>query len=673
MTTLDTSIPISTRKSTQFAFQHFFEMGESASPFFDPFAQRLSHNLLLKASLFAAFLLAVGWSFSRSILLEPIGQILLVCVFLIVGIPALIESIEDVFLRFDINIDVLMTVAAFSSYFLGSGFEGALLLVLFAISGSLEDAVTTKAKSALASLHKLAPKTAVIVHQDGNTSERAVQDVAIKSKILVRSGEIVPLDGIVVEGVSSVSLAHLTGENIPQRRQKGDEVPSGARVNEGSLVLEVTHTSQDSTVAKIVQLITKGQDAKPKLERWFERFGRAYSLSIIAFFVLFSFVGALILGMPYLGVGGSIYRGLAFLITASPCALILAVPIAYLSSLSSCAKNGIVLKGGVVLDALNDCHQIAFDKTGTLTFGELSLKEIIHESSLSVEEILMCCSSLERHVVHPIAKAICNAAKLKSLQVGQTKDIRSIPGIGVFGKILINGTWQDAFIGSFDGLQAVPTPRINEEMKKAQETGLIVTFAKIGNDVILLSLEDKARPFVKNMLKSLEDEGISAIMLTGDHYESAKKIATELGLKNFEADLSPEDKLNRISELSKKSGLAMVGDGVNDAPSLARATVGIAMGKIASSTAQDAADIVLLRDNIEHLDWLFQKAKKTKKIVLQNLSLALLAICGASIPALFGVVPLWLAVILHEGGTVLVGLNACRLLRVNAHQGIAHP
>lgn len=665
MTTFDTPIPISTRKATQLAFQHFFEMGldESASPFLDPLGKRLSHNLLLKASLFSAVLLAIAWGFSYSILLAPIGQALLVAVFLIVGIPALIESIEDIFLRFDINIDVLMTVAAFSSYFLGSGYEGALLLVLFAISGSLEDTVTTKAKSALSSLHRLAPKTCFIVHSDGHTTERAVQDVALKSKILVRSGEIVPLDGIVLEGVSSVSLAHLTGENIPLKRQKGDEVPSGARVNEGSLVLEVTHTSQDSTVAKIVQLITKGQEAKPNLERWFERFGRVYALSIIGFFVLFSLTGASLLGIPYLGVEGSIYRGLAFLITASPCALILAVPIAYLSSLSSCAKKGIVLKGGVVLDALNDCHQIAFDKTGTLTLGELSLKEIVHENNRSDEEILGLCSSLERHVVHPIAKAICNEAQLRDLANYETKDVRAIPGLGVEGNVLIDGKWHNAFIGSYEGVSTFATPQLQDAMKKAQNEGLIVTFARIEKDVILLAMEDKVRPFVKTMLKNLQDDGIKAIMLTGDHYESAKKIAQELGLQDFEAGLTPEGKLNRISELSKKSGLAMVGDGINDAPSLARATVGIAMGKISSSTAQDAADIVLLRDNIEHLDWLFVKAKRTRKIVFQNLTIALTAILGASIPALFGVVPLWLAVILHEGGTVLVGLNAIRLLR----------
>lgn len=373
--------------------------------------------------------------------------------------------------------------------------------------------------------------------------------------------------------------------------------------------------------------------------------------------------------MDFLGREGSIYRSLAFLITASPCALILAVPIAYLSSLGACAKKGIVLKGGVVLDALERIKIVAFDKTGTLTLGELTLDDILgpfEEAHLTKDEVLALGAALERNAVHPIAKAIVRSAQDKNLELATAADVQVIPGYGV--EAVIDG--KKVYIGDLTrAVQYLPKEAIDSLVARAhsvQKEGNIIACLTVDTFSFLLVFSDRARPGIKRMLDALKASGRKLVMLTGDHYESAKNIATQVGLEDFEADLKPEDKLARISQLAAASGLAMVGDGINDAPSLARATVGICMGQVGSATARGAADVILLHDNIELLDWLFAKASQTRKIVIQNLLIATIAIICGTIPSLLGVLPLWLAVIVHEGGTVLVGLNAIRLLDKNA-------
>lgn len=647
-----TKIPLAKRHHQEFNVRDFFEMGleESASPFLTPLARRVSKNFPLKTSIFASLLLLASYLLSLHSGYKELSFILLAAVFLIVGVPALINAVEDLVLERDCNIDVLMTLAAFSAIFMGSGFEGGLLLVLFALSGAIEDSVTLKAKSALLELHRIVPTKAYLL-EEGQLREVAIQDVPIDAKVLVRAGEVVPLDGIIVEGASQVSLQHLTGESVPMRKLKGDEVASGSQVIDGSLTIQVTHVSQDSTVSRIVQLITEAQSKKPALERWFDRFSRVYAISIIGLFFLFAMTLPFLFGIDYLGKEGSIYRSLAFLITASPCALILAVPIAYLSSLGACAKRGIVLKGGIVLDGLEKSHVVAFDKTGTLTLGELTLEEIrgpFERLGLAQDDLLVVAASLERNAVHPIAKAIVKCCQEKGLQFLAVDEVRVIPGYGVEGTI----SQSKAFIGS-----------VEEGELQAQKEGNIVAMLRFKEEAFLFIFSDRARPGVKRMLKALKGMGKKILMLTGDHKESAEKIARQVGLEQFEADLKPEDKLARISELSKTCGLAMVGDGINDAPALARATVGICMGQVGSATARGVADVILLHDNIELLDWLFLKAAKTRKIVTQNLFIATGAIILGTIPSLFGLLPLWLAVVVHEGGTVLVGLNAIRLLK----------
>ncbi|MGE3953675.1 MAG: heavy metal translocating P-type ATPase [Parachlamydiales bacterium] len=642
-------------------FDEFFDSGleETVSPFLTPRSRRWGKNLSLRASLASAFCLAGAFFLSFHPLLSPLSALLLLLVYFLAGIPKLINSLEDI-LALNINIDVLMTLAAFLSVLIGSAMEGGLLLVLFAVSGSIEETVTGKAKSAVRSLHKLTPTKAHLVDETGRVHERSIRDIVRGNQILIKAGEIVPLDGIVTEGASSVNLVHLTGESVPAQKKVGDEVPAGATNMEGALVLRVTHTSSDSTLARIIELITEAQGARPKFQRWLDKISRGYALTIISLSALFALGLPWVTSLPYLGFEGSIYRALAFLIAASPCALIIALPIAYLSALSSCARAGILLKGGITLDALMSCKTVAFDKTGTLTTGDLKCLGFDTEK----EEILGIAAALEQNAVHPIAQSILRYAEEKKIPPAKITDFRSIPGYGLEAK----SRGQYVYIGHPDHIKERLSPdtfqKIQSRAQEIRTQGQLLSLLLVEDQPYFFRFQDAIRPGIAKTLKSLKhDHHLNLLMLTGDHRANAEAIASQIGMDTYYADLKPEDKLDHVARLSADKGLAMVGDGINDAPALARATTGISMGRVGSRTAIDASDVVLLHDNLSLLTWLWRKASTTQAVVRQNVTLATLAIIGASISALFGWIPLWLAVVLHEGGTVIVGLNSLRLLR----------
>lgn len=645
-------------------FEEFFELGlpDTASPFLTPDSRRWGKDLDLRCSLLAAGFLITSFIFSFFPFLAPASHICLLFVYFLTGIPSLIHAVYDLSVL-NVNIDVLMTLAAFSSVFIGGAMEGGLLLVLFAISGSMEEMVANRAKGAISALKELSPKKGLVIGEGGELLERSVQDIKVGSLILVRAGEVIPLDGIVVEGGSLVDLVHLTGEAKPFPKKVGDQVPAGGRTTDGSLTLRVLHGNTQSTLAKIIQLVTEAQEARPRLQRAFDRFSSTYAMTIISLATLFALTFPFLLSVPFLGKEGSIYRALAFLIAASPCALIIAIPTAYLSAISSCAKKGILLKGGIALDALASCSQMAFDKTGTLTTGQLNLIDVNPlDRGQSIDEALKVASGLERGAKHPIAQAIVDWAKENGIEHAKIADFKQVPGYGV------EGIYQEkpVFIGNPDYLQNKRPDlyaRLEKELELIKQRGEVNALLLIGEQLYLFRFADQIRADVKPLLEKLKDRGLKLFMLTGDHHESAKRVAEELGFDHYFADLKPEDKLYRVSRLSESGNLAMVGDGINDAPAMARAQVAIAMGQVGSAAAMEASDMVLLHDNITLLDWLVAKAKATRRIVLENLTLASLAIIIASTPALAGLIPLWLAVVLHEGGTVLVGLNALRLLK----------
>ncbi|MCF7806544.1 MAG: cation-translocating P-type ATPase [Simkaniaceae bacterium] len=656
---------------TQESYQYdeFFASGKEAmlSPFLNPSSRKIATNLSLKIALLSAGILAL--SFGLQYVHPSLSHLALIFVYFLSGTPALIESISDI-KKLDINIDVLMTLAALFSVVIGSGLEGGLLLVLFALSHAMEDAVIHKTKGALNTLHKLSPTMVTVVLNEGKTREKSVREITKGEKVLIRAGEVIPLDGIVIEGNSYINLVHLTGESVPIPKKVGDEVQAGSMNFDGFLTIEVTKPPSESTLAKIIDLITKAQTAKPRLQKFLDRFGRPYAITIILLSAFFCLILPL-LGIPWLGQEGSIYRSLAFLIAASPCALIIATPTAFLSAISACARKGILLKGGVTLDAFSTCSLIALDKTGTLTTGNLKLISIesIQDNAplMTEEEAIGIAAALENKVVHPIARAITTYAQEKSLSHPPILHMKAIPGRGIEGIVEKKGEKIDVHIGSYEYVESTLTealkPLFQQVEHKLKKEGHLITLMSIGSTLYLLHFQDEIRPNMEKIISDLHRHKLKTVMLTGDHSSNAQYVGKQLGMSQIYSDLKPDQKLALVSELSQKEHLAMVGDGINDAPALARSHVGISMGLIGSQTAIEASDIVFLNDDLSLLPWLTKKAHHTMHIVKQNLLLALIVIFFATTPALLGWIPLWLAVILHEGGTIVVGLNSLRLLR----------
>lgn len=654
-------------RATPYLFDEFFASGreESISPFLTPSSRLWGKNLPLKIAICSAVFLL--FSFFFSFYVPPLSHLFLLIVYFLSGTPALLGAIEDI-RNLEINIDVLMTLAALLSVVIGSGMEGALLLVLFEFSGAMENTVSEKTKSTLVSLHHLAPRIACVISDDGTLYERSVKEIGLGARLLIKAGEIVPLDGTVIEGSSFVNLFHLTGESHPVPKKVSDEVAAGARNLDGTLTISVTRTSSDSTLSRIITLITQAQEAKPRLERFLDRFGKWYAIAIISMAFLFSLTLPYFFSIPFLGPEGGIYRALAFLIAASPCALVIATPTAYLSAISSCARKGILLKGGVVLDALSTCTAIAFDKTGTLTTGQLSVAAIepiaIFSTPCTSDDAIAIAHALERNAVHPIADAINGYALKQKIKPWEISEFKSVPGYGLQAHVMIDGKKQMAYIGHADFIAAHIPFEMDKLSPKLKKEGHLNTLLLVGDALFVFHFLDTLRPQTSELVRQLKEEyHLRPVMLTGDHADIAADIARQVGIEEVYANLRPEDKLNKVSEFSRQTGLIMVGDGINDAPALARSTVGISMGKIGSATAVDASDVVFLNDDLSLLGWLSRKSHRTVSIVKQNICLAMVVILFATIPALLGMVPLWIAVILHEGGTVLVGLNSLRLLK----------
>ncbi|HEY2811646.1 MAG TPA: heavy metal translocating P-type ATPase [Rhabdochlamydiaceae bacterium] len=656
---------------TPYIFDEFFASGkeESISPFLTHSSRHFAKNLSLKVAIASALLLLVSFVFS--FIHPPLSSFLLLFVYFFAGTPAFLDAISDL-KNFEINIDVLMTFAALLSVVIGSELEGALLLVLFELSGALEAMVSEKTKNTVLNLHKLSPRFACVLDSEGTFFDQAIKEVPLGAHLLIRAGEIIPLDGTVIDGGSFVNLVHLTGESHPVAKKMGDEVQAGARNLDGTLTIRVTRTSGDSTLNRIIELITQAQEAKPRVQRYLDRFGKGYAIVIMSLSFVFALSLPFLFSLPFFGAEGGIYRALAFLIAASPCALIIATPTAYLSAISACARSGILLKGGVVLDAIARCKIIAFDKTGTLTTGKLTCLGIeqidAYPPLCSPHKALSIAYSLERHAVHPIAEAIVQKAMEQKCALVDLTEFKALAGSGLQGICWIDKNPTSVFIGHEDFIlpKLATEKREQWQAHRAEQKGkgYLSTLLLVGDTLFQLRFFDSIRPESAFVIERLQKaENMRPLMLTGDHHDIAQVVAQEVGIEDVHANLRPEDKLHKVALLSEESGLIMVGDGINDAPALARATVGISMGKIGSATAVDASDVVFLNDDLSLLDWLCRKAKNTLSIVKQNIIIALCIIAFATTPALLGLIPLWLAVILHEGGTVLVGMNSLRLLR----------
>ncbi|KAK9109310.1 hypothetical protein Sjap_017370 [Stephania japonica] len=623
--------------------------------------------------------------------------------FPLVGVSAGLDALIDIAAG-KINIHVLMALAAFASVFMGNPLEGALLLAMFNLAHIAEEYFTSRSMVDVKELKESHPDFALVLTGNGDTPSHfsdlaytkiPVHDLEVGSCILVRAGESLPVDGEVLQGRSTITIEHLTGEAKPLERKVGDCIPGGARNLDGMMIVKATKTWKDSTLSKIVQLTEEAHQNKPKLQRWLDEFGEHYSRVVVVLSFAVALLGPFLFRWPFISTSvcrGSIYRALGLMVAASPCALAVA-PLAYATAISACASKGILLKGGHVFDALASCHTIAFDKTGTLTTGELKCKAIEpihgHEGAVDRPKIASCCvpdcekealavaAAMEKGTTHPIGRAVVDHSIGKDLPSIAVENFESLPGRGLFATLTCtesdtgSGDLLKASLGSVEYITSLCKSK--DESKKIKQA---ISASAYGNDfvhaalcvnkkVTLFHFEDKPRPGVEDVISTLKDKAkLRVMMLTGDHSSSALRVASAVGISEVYCNLKPEDKLNQVKTISRDmgGGLIMVGDGINDAPALAAATVGIVLARRASATAVAVADVLLLQDNISAVPFCIAKARQTTMLVKQSVALALSCIVLASLPSVLGFLPLWLTVLLHEGGTLLVCLNSIRAL-----------
>lgn len=569
--------------------------------------------------------------------------------------PGAIEALK----RLDLDVDVLMFVAAGGAAVLGHPEEGAFLLFLFGLGAAGEHLALARARKNINALAEIAPETARLLDEAGNEQRVAVEQLAVGDRVRVRPYDRLPIDGVVIEGQSIVNQAPITGESVPVPKHADDEVFAGTLNGDGQLVVAVTRPAGESTLARIVQLVEQAQASQSPTQRFTERIERWYVPAVFAATMLLIVLPPLFGVVPRINParmwGGWFYQAMAFLTAASPCALAIGTPAAVLCGIARSARIGVLIKGGAYLELLGEVDAVAFDKTGTLTTGRPEVTDVLPAEGVDAEALLCCAASVESRVTHPLAQAITNRARQRDCRFCQADEVRQAAGFGVVG--MVNG--REVSVGKADE-QA--DPRVTE-LRAAGKT--VVRVERDGRTMGLIALADQPRPAAAAVLARLRAIGVGhTTMLTGDHASVARAIGDQLGLDSVTADLLPEQKLEAIDRLRREHGqVAMVGDGVNDAPALAEADVGIAMGAAGADVAMDSADVVLMGDDLRRLPEAIELSQHARRIIGQNLAIALGVIAIVSPLAALGFANLALAVVLHEGSTVVVVLNSLRLLR----------
>jgi heavy metal translocating P-type ATPase len=590
----------------------------------------------------------------------------LALVYLAGGLPAAVRAGRAMWRERVLDIDLLMVVAAVAAAAVGAPFEGAVLLTLFSISTTLEERALGRARRAIEALMALRPETALRKGPDGVVTEIAAAELAVGDVVVLRPGARVPADGVIASGRGALDEASITGESMPVAKEPGAQVFEATVNIDGVLEVAVTRTIAESTVARMIALVTEAQAAKAPSERFSSWFGQRYTIAVLE--------GAVLAFAAFWGLGrgweDALYRAATLLVAASPCAIVISVPAAILSALSAAARGGVLFKGGAALETLAAVDTFAFDKTGTLTTGKASVTAV---AALDGDEgrFMALVAGLEAQSEHPSAAAIRQEAARRGLAPVAVRDVTNRPSAGIVGDDGAGQLWAG-------------NPRLAAQMGAvldhpalaalAADTQTVI-YAGRGAEVLgAVSVADRVRATSGPALAALREGGIGRIvMMTGDRRPVALRIGEALGLEpgDIHADMLPEDKVRMVGELATGGKVAFVGDGVNDAAALARADVGIAMGAAGSDVALQAADVALLSEDMGRLAEAHRLARRTAVVIRQNLAFAIGAMAVLVTGGLFFDLPLPLAVVGHEGGTVLVVLNGLRLLRDPIRRGEA--
>lgn len=579
---------------------------------------------------------------------------------LIAGYEIAVMAYNSLVKRHTIGPALLVVIACIASFIIGHGEEGAAVALLYYIAEFLEDYAELRAKRSIKSLVELAPETAR-VKVDGGEEVRNVDKVKIGEIVIIRPGDKVPLDGNIVYGTSSINQASITGESLPVTKTIGDEVFSGTVNEDGYLEMVVSKEAKDSVISKIVTLVKRSQLNRSTTETLVERISKYYTPLMIVISACVAFIPPLFFGQNLVDW---VYKALSIMVISCPCAFLISTPIGMVSAITSATRKGVLIKGSTYVEEMRNVKAVIFDKTGTLTEGKLALSDInVINDAYSEEEIVRIAASLEHSSSHPIAQAIVDYAGINEISFDEIEDFKNIPGKGIVGTV-DGKRYYAANESLIEGSEFYVS---RDEINSYTSEGKTLVFMGDENGVIAgLTVVDKIRDNAAEVIKDLKDQGVKTIMLTGDNKMAANKVANEIGLDYVYSDLLPEDKLNIVDTIRNKFGdVAMVGDGINDAPALARANIGIAMGAAGSDVAIETADVALMQDDISKLPYLFSLSQKTMNIIKQNISLSIFVKALFVILAILGLITLMMSVGIGDLGlTLVVILNSFRIARV---------
>ena len=608
-------------------------------------------HLVLTAISF--LLLSVGWVLDAQGS-TMVGRTLLLVSIAVGGHKMIVKGVRNL-TRLSFDMHVLMTVAITGAVVIGEWREAAVVAWLFSVSEMLESYSMERARQSIRSLIDLAPQEAVLF-KNGEGMRVPVHDLQLGDILLVRPGGKIPIDGVVVEGRSSVDEAAITGESMPVEKNQHDRVFAGTVNLQGALHIQVQKLAKDTALAKIIHLVEEAQNERAPSQKFVERFARVYTPLVLAFAVCIALLPPLVFDGEW---GHWIYQALALLVVACPCALVISTPVAVVTAIGNAAKNGVLIKGGIFLEQIGALRAIAFDKTGTLTKGEPSVTDVIPLHGISGDDLLLLAGRLELFSEHPLAKAILSYTEERGLSPEPVEQFSTVTGAGAKG--VIDGTTY--YIGnrrlfSIDD----KTDEIISQLEQQGKTVMV-----IGTDESLLGIiavADTLREQSEDVVRELRSAGIEEIaLLTGDNKQTAAAIADQLDLSRFYAGLLPDQKLSKIKELKLIHGnVGMVGDGINDAPALASASVGIAMGGAGTDAALETADVALMSDDLSKLPFAVRLSRAALRVIKQNIIFALATKLAAVLLVFPGWLTLWIAILADMGATILVTLNGLRLL-----------
>lgn len=623
-------------------------------------------------------------------------DVLALVAMLVTGWPIARSAWRSIKINHEININVLMTIAAIGAVIIGAYTEAGLVMVLFAIGEALEGYTSEKARDSIHSLMQVAPNEATVLRpcmdckehlgKDGYTggpcpicsmeeTQVFVDEIKVGDKLIVKPGERIAMDGSVVSGTSSVNQAPITGESVPVEKTTGSEVYAGTINGEGALEVTVSTLAVDNTISRIIRMVEDAQERKAPAERFVDQFSKYYTPAVVVLAVLVAAVPPLVFSAPFWGEQGWLYRALELLVVACPCALVISTPVVIISAISNAARHGVLIKGGAYLEALSKVKAIAFDKTGTLTEGKPQVVEIKSDHCTSpatgkcpsCDDLLALASAVERRSEHPLAKAVVSAAEADRVDTRYpaAEGVTAVVGKGVHGTV----AGRDVVIGSHSYFDAtIPHDKaVCDEITVASAKGQTPMLIGADNDYLgYITVADSVRETSRSAIAELNRNGIQAtVMLTGDNEATARTIAKEVGVTDIRADLLPEQKVEAIEGLLGKYGsVAMVGDGVNDAPALATATVGIAMGA-GTAQAMETADIALMGNDLSKLPWALQLSRAAMRTIGFNIAFSIGIKLVFLVLVLLGFGTMWMAVLADVGATLLVTLNGMRMLKWN--------